>query len=431
MELRTTADLLGGILQEQKIEKYTFTVSESEKQELNLENGGLKLMRTVFSKSGSLKVFTGTKMGSVSGNDVTEEGLRKLVDEAKTASESASEDPCHDIAPDQGKEVFRQGFEKADLDKYVERTKEFLDTVAKEYPEVKIMGGGGSCDWWHWLSRNTNGTEFEDTCGTYEFFIEICASDGERTTGLDYAGVSMKSLDTPFIEMGDLRRHLEDIRASIRPETMEGKFEGTVIMTPGCAQEFLWMLMDNYMSDGVVIDGTSLWLDKVGEQVASEKLTLSLKCYDERIVIGERATANGFRSEDVTLIDKGVLKAHRLSLYGANKTGRPVVKNTGGGMVVEPGDQTLDELIASVDKGLVLGGFSGGQPGTNGEFSGVAKNSFLIENGKVKCAVTETMVNGNLGEAFRNIRGISKELLCDGGSVMPYIAVDGIVVSGK
>ena len=45
--------------------------------------------------------------------------------------------------------------------------------------------------------------------------------------------------------------------------------------------------------------------------------------------------------------------------------------------------------------------------------------------------MTETMVNGNLGEAFRNIRGISKELLCDGGSVMPYIAVDGIVVSGK
>ena len=92
---------------------------------------------------------------------------------------------------------------------------------------------------------------------------------------------------------------------------------------------------------------------------------------------------------------------------------------------------TLEELIASVDRGLILGGFSGGQPGTNGEFSGVAKNSFLIENGKVKCAVTETMVNGNLGEAFRNIRGITAEVLCDGGSVVPYIAVDGIVISGK
>ena len=147
--------------------------------------------------------------------------------------------------------------------------------------------------------------------------------------------------------------------------------------------------------------------------------------------MGERATASGFRAEDVTIIDRGVLKTHWLSLYGANKTGRPVVKNTSFDLVVAPGDQTLEQMIASVDKGLILGGFSGGQPGTNGEFSGVAKNSFLIENGKIKCAVTETMVNGNLGEALRNIRAISGEQLCNGGAVVPYIAVDGIVISGK
>ena len=202
-------------------------------------------------------------------------------------------------------------------------------------------------------------------------------------------------------------------------------------MTPGTAEQFIHMTLSNYITDGVIMDGTSMWLDKVGQQVASEKLTVSLKPSDERIIAGECGTGSGFRSEDVTLIDKGVLKTHWLSLYGANKTGRPVVKNTGGDLVVEPGDKTLAELIASVDRGLILGGFSGGNPGTNGEFSGVAKNSFLIGNGKIKCAVTETMVNGNLADAFRNIRGISRELLCDGGSVVPYIAVDGIVISGK
>ena len=61
----------------------------------------------------------------------------------------------------------------------------------------------------------------------------------------------------------------------------------------------------------------------------------------------------------------------------------------------------------------------------------MAKNSFLIEDGKIKNAVTETMVNGNLGEVVKNIRAISKELCLDGGMVMPYIAVDGIVISGK
>ena len=69
MMLKATADLLDGILREKKIEKYTYTLSQSEKQELNLENNGFKLLRTVFSNSASVKVFSGAKMGSASGND--------------------------------------------------------------------------------------------------------------------------------------------------------------------------------------------------------------------------------------------------------------------------------------------------------------------------------------------------------------------------
>ncbi len=431
MELRQAACLMDSILKEQNIEKYTYTLTESEKQELNLEGGAFKLLRTVFSHSGSVRVFEGARMGSVNGNDMTEAGLRKLVEDAKAAAASASEDPCHDLAPDQGTETFRQGVYEPDMDRFIERIKEFLETVARDYPKVRIMMGIGSYDRWSWLSRNSNGTEFQAFAGQYAFSVEMCASDGEKTTGLDYTGFTAKDLNTPFIEMGDLRQHLESVQNSLYPEAIEGKFEGTVIMTPGTAAQFIFMTLSNYIGEGVVIDGTSLWLDKVGEQVADEKLTVALKPYDERIIAGERGTANGFRSEDVTLIDHGVLKTHWLSLYGANKTGRPVVKNTGSDLVVEPGDKTLDEMIASIDKGLILGGFSGGAPGTNGEFSGVAKNSFLIENGKIKCAVTETMVNGNLGEAFRHIVGVSKELLCDGNGVVPYIAVSGIVISGK
>ncbi|MBR5379050.1 MAG: TldD/PmbA family protein [Clostridia bacterium] len=431
MELRLAADYLDGVLRDLGAEKYSYTLSQSEKQELNLESGSFKLMRTVFNNSASVKLFAGARMGSASGNDVTEDGLKKLAQEARLAAESASEDPCHDIAPDQGKAEFVQGVTEPDMDAFIMRIREFLDTAAREFPKVKIMMGIGSYDRWSWISRNTNGTEFSARAGQYHFSIEICASDGKKTTGIDYTGFATKTLDTPFMEMGDLRRHMEDVQNSIYPETLDGKFEGTVIMTPGCAAEFIYMTLSNYIGDSVVINGTSLWLDKVGQQVADEKLTVSLKPYDDRIVMGERATGSGFKSEDVTLIDKGVLKTHWLSLYAANKTGRPVVKNTSFDLVVEPGEKTLEELIASVDKGLILGGFSGGQPGTNGEFSGVAKNSFLIENGKVKCAVAETMVNGNLGEAFRHIRGISKELLIDGSTVTPYIAVDGIVISGK
>ncbi|WP_026523912.1 MULTISPECIES: TldD/PmbA family protein [unclassified Butyrivibrio] len=430
-EMREVADLFDNILIDKKIDKYTYVLVESEKQELNAQNGEFKLMRTVFDYYTSLTVFKDNKMGSASGNDLSKDALVKLAEDGLTASESSPEDPCHDIAPDQGKEVFRQGPYEPDMDKFIERIQECLDSIKKEYPKVNVMAAVGSYDKSHWISRNTNGTEFEDFSGHYNFFFEISAREDDKTSGFGWAGVTVDDLDTPFIDRGNLRQSLEDISNSIHTKSIDGKFEGTVILTPGAASNFLGMLISHYMSDGVIIDGTSLWLDKVGEKVASDKLTVSKKPFDDRIVGGERGTQDGFRAEDVTLIENGVLKTHSLSLYAANKTGRPVVKNTGWSLVVEPGDKPLSEIIKSVDKGLIMGGFSGGEPGTNGDFSGVAKNSFFVENGEIKYALSETMVNGNLGEIVKNIRDISKELVCNGNSVVPYIAVDGVVISGK
>lgn len=430
-EMREVADLFDNILIDKKIEKYTYVLVKSEKQELNIENGEFKLMRTLFDYYTSLRVFMNNKTGSASGNDLSNEALVKLAEDSVAAAQSSPEDPCHDIAPDQGKEVFRQGIYEPDMDKFIERIQECLDAIKKEFPKVLVMAAAGSYDKSHWISRNSNGTEFEDYSGHYSFYINISASEDGVNTGISGAYVSTDNLDKPFMELSNFRKSLEDISNSIHTRSLDGKFTGTVILTPGVAAQFLSMIIGNYMSDGVIIDGTSLWLDKVGEQVASEKITVAKKPFDDRIVNGERGTQDGFRAEDVTLIEKGVLKTHSLSLYAANKTGRKVVKNTGWSLVVEPGEKSIEDIIKSVDKGLVMGGFSGGMPGTNGDFSGVAKNSFFVENGEVKYAVSETMVNGNLGECIKNIRDISKELVCDGGSVVPYIAVDGVIISGK
>jgi PmbA protein len=191
------------------------------------------------------------------------------------------------------------------------------------------------------------------------------------------------------------------------------------------------MLASNYIMGSVIMNGTSQWLNRIGERVASDKVTISLKARDDRLATAEPFTADGYRSEDVTVIGKGVLNTFLLNLYAAKKTGRPVTKNTSMAMVMEAGETPLADMIASMDRGLIVGGFSGGEPGANGEFSGVAKNSFYVEHGRVVGAVTETMINGNLESIFRNVLAVSREQVCDGSSVLPYLCCDGIVISGK
>ena len=88
-------------------------------------------------------------------------------------------------------------------------------------------------------------------------------------------------------------------------------------------------------------------------------------------------------------------------------------------------------MIKGIERGLIVGRFSGGEPGASGDFSGVAKNSFLIENGKITGPVSEVMISGNLAQILKSVRDISRERIADGGSVLPYISFDGITVSGK
>ena len=96
-------------------------------------------------------------------------------------------------------------------------------------------------------------------------------------------------------------------------------------------------------------------------------------------------TSNNYTYEaeviDSSVIDEGILKSHLLGIYGANKLNSTRALNDGGALIVNPGDKTHNEIIKNIDKGILLSRFSGGYPSANGDFSGVAKNSYYIENG--------------------------------------------------
>lgn len=190
-----------------------------------------------------------------------------------------------------------------------------------------------------------------------------------------------------FLELGRVDKDLQDAEDSLNPMTVDGKFEGEVIFTPACAAQMVYYALSNFISDSVILDKTGLWFGKLGEQVAS--------------------------------------------LYVSNKCEVPRAKNSGFDLVIEAGETSYQDMVKNMKRGLIVGAVSCGQPSANGELSGVAKNSFYVENGEIKGAVMETMINCNLAEMFKNVVSVSKEVLCDGGMVVPYIGVEHVVISGK
>ena len=131
----------------------------------------------------------------------------------------------------------------------------------------------------------------------------------------------------------------------------------------------------------------------------------------------------------MSIIDRGKLKNFALSLYGANKTGLGRLAGPRENLVVDQGTCPWKDLISSVDRGILLNSYSGGAPNDAGDFSGVAKNSFYIKEGKITHPLTETMVSGNLGDLLKNIQDTSRERIHFGPSVLPWLHTKGLTIS--
>ena len=281
------------------------------------------------------------------------------------------------------------------------------------------------------LYMNTNGTVLSYKHGEYAFNTMFSAHEGEKSSSFNGYFCVTDNLEKPFMELGMQRKLLEESEKQIDTVSSGDKFVGKVIYSPDCLCELIQTAIGNFASDGVLIDGTSPWKDALGTKVADSKLSVRSVPLDSRAVVGERFTSDGYPAENMDIIKDGVLTSFVLSQYGANKTGFQRSANSGRNLEVLPGSASLDDMIKDIDKGLIINRFSGGQPSTNGDFSGVAKNSFIIENGKIGPAVSETMISGNIIDMLNNIVAISSEQQSDGMTFMPWAEFDGVTVSGK
>jgi len=406
------------------------SVSESKTTEFNMDGGEFSLMRTMYDYSVSITVFKDKRRGQVAVNTLDESKLDEAVILAIESCGSGKEDDAWEICSDAAEMDFVDGCLEPDREKLFERTEELARDIAERHPKILINQLVDVHSLGQTVYANSYGVKYRSRKGYYGLTLMYVARDGEKTTSIAGCGFTMKDLDKPFIELGVLDSNLDDTEKQLNTNTVNGKFVGTVVMKPDCVANMVAVIRGNFLSDSVMIDGSSIWRDKLGEKVADESISIRVAPKDSRIVCGQSYTGEGYLSEDFDLIRDGVLTSFDISQYVANKCEQMRAANSSGAIVIKPGEKTLDEIISGVDHGILMGGFSGGQPAPSGEFSGVAKNSFLIENGKVTTALTETMVSGNIADMLHSVVGVSSETQEDGESSVPYVAFGGVTISG-
>jgi len=141
------------------------------------------------------------------------------------------------------------------------------------------------------------------------------------------------------------------------------------------------------------------------------------------------------------LIEGGVLRNFLYDAYTARKDDRSSNGHAGGGsssvpsvattnVVVARGETSLADMIAGIDRGVLATRFSGNADPVSGDFSGSVKGGRMIRGGKLAEPLCGTMIAGNTFELLKRISAVSSEHERMFGSIVPYIALDEIAVTG-
>jgi TldD protein len=262
-------------------------------------------------------------------------------------------------------------------------------------------------------------------------FSISCIADDDGNLQVGRAGGGGR-VGIDFFENGETIRGfgIEAARqAIIQLEAIDapaGKME--VVLGPG------WpgILLHEAVGHGLELDfnrkQTSAFTGLIGQQVASEICTV----VDDGTIADRRGSLNvddeGHPTERTVLIENGILRAYlsdylNAGLMRSRRTGNgrrqsykhmPLPRMTNTFMLA--GEDSKDDIIRSVKRGLYAVQFGGGQVDiTSGEFAFTASEAFLIEDGKVTAPVKGATLRGNGPEALKHVTAIANDLELDPG----------------
>ncbi|HJN49427.1 MAG: metallopeptidase TldD-related protein [Pseudomonadales bacterium] len=422
------AEELLATLTETGFDKAACSVSEHELHELQAENGDISLLRTAFETDVSLTGIVGNKKASLGINRTDDETINAAAINLKTMADAASPDPAHDIAEQQPAEQFQSGIDEPDYDKMYDRVQKVVEYATGTYPTLNLRSV--NIVFFRRRNRlvNSNGIDFQTQSGSYRVSLNFTSKEGTDTSSMNYTGYSTHHLDTPIHATNDVDDMLRQSTEQVRTQHIPAKFMGDLVISPHCLTTFTGFLLSR-ISDLSMIDGTSVYKDKLGEQVAINCLTIHSLPLSEDLTQGYFVTDDGYKAEDLTIVENGKLNTYLLSLYGSNKLDMERAANNGGCYVIDAGDKSFDDIISSVKEGIYINRFSGGIPNERGDFSGVAKNSYYIKDGTIQYPIQETTVSGNMVELLQSIETISSERLNSGESILPWVRVSGVTAS--
>ncbi len=426
-----------------------------------LDEKKIKSAQMGVSQGVGVRVVSGAKVGYAYSDDLDDEALDRTARTAAMIAAGGGSERAFNVARQASPLYYKVSppLAEVEVERKVALLKRAEAAARKADPRVTQVTGSYADNTKRIAIANTEGRYSEDQQDLCRFHVSVVVvgKDGERRTGFYGGGgrVPFSHFDTfrpEDVAKEAVRQAVATLGAVDAPAGPQ-----TVVLAPGWSGILLHEAVGHGLEADFIRRKTSLFAGKLGQQVASDKVTV----IDDGTMANARGSINvddeGNPGQHKVLIEKGVLKGYLYDSLNAKLMGQ---KSTGSGRresfrsaplprmtntYLAPGDHDPEEIVRSVKKGLYCAQFGGGQVDiTNGNFVFEVSEAYLIEDGKITAPVKGATLIGVGPEALKNVSMVGCDPAVDPGigtcgkdgqSVpvgvgLPTLRIDNMTVGG-
>lgn len=426
-----------------------------------LDEEKIKSAQTGLSQGVGVRVIAGAQVGYAYSDDLELEALLRAARTAALVAQSGGSERSFQVSRVPTPSYYRVATPLADIEvsrkaALVVRANQAARAYDRRIQQVMATYADNTKRIW---VANTEGRFAEDTQDLCRLSVQVVAEgkNKERRTGFFGGGgrVSFSHFDAFTPELVAREAARQAIATLGAAEAQAGP--QTVVLAPGWSGILLHEAVGHGLEADFIRKKTSLFAGKLNQQVASDLVTV----IDDGTVANSRGSINvddeGNPGERKILIENGKLRGYMYDALNAKLMGE---KSSGSGRrqsfkhmplprmtntYLAPGDDTPEDILKSVKRGLYCAQFGGGQVDiSNGNFVFEVSEAYQIEDGKLGRPVKNAILIGVGPEALKNVSRVGCDPMpdpglgtCgkDGQSVpvgvgLPTLRIDNITVGG-
>jgi PmbA protein len=376
-----------------------------------------------------VRAIQNKKIGVAVTNRIDDDSIRETVGNASEIARYQKEDsdfvslPSSPPAPEV-KGYHQRTFDYSPLDR-ARTVKMVVDRCKAE----RLSGTGA-------FQTETEVTAVANSLGTRQYFEEtkahftLTSSESDSVSG--WAQGYDRDVSKINVESMVRKANLKAILSRDQIELPPGKY--TVILEEAAVASLLLFLGFLGFGAKTFLQGRSFMARNMGQKITSEKITVTEDPFHP-MMNALPFDYEGVPKKSVPLIENGIAKGVVYNSYYANQagvesTGHALPPNNTFGpypknMVMFPGGSSLEDMIASTDKGILITRFwyiNYMNPMLTQVTGTTRDGTFWVEDGEIKSAVSNMRIGQSILEAFSNVELMSKDRkLCPQFGVVMYV----------